>query len=303
MLVLPLVIACVVPDSWTPAREACGLDAPLVLDDLEPTADGRHGLVLPTGCPEVLLADLGGDADVVTADLTLTGTLDEHVEAVRTGDAPLDGLVVALWGMYWLAGVDLGTVGALAPGAYTDPVWVEDFTARAEEQGGGADSPLAEVLYNDVAERITELGWLPNSTPVDAAMGVPGGTGQLLLPRPTQIVTDAVWPTDSYGPNVTAWGLVHESVHSRVDSHPHVECGPPASSSGRVCDADLTGAYGAEFAAAWAEITVAADGGACLADSMARDVAAVDLQTLQLWWQQQVMLPLPDQTIPACESP
>lgn len=301
MLALLLFIACGVPDTWTPAREACSLDAPLALDALEPIAGSRHGLVLPAGCPEALLADLGGDADDLTADLAVAGSLDAHVEAVRTGDAPLDGLVVALWGMYWLAGADLGTVGALESGVYTDPAWVEDFTARAEEQGGGADSPLAEVLYNDVAERITELGWLPDSGPADAAMGVPGGTGQLLLPRPAQIFSDAVWPTDSYAPNVTAWGLVHESVHARFDSHPHVECGPPASSSGRVCDADLTGAYGAEFAAAWAEAAVATDGGACLPDTMAGDVAAVDIQTLQLWWEQQVMLPLPDQTIPVCE--
>lgn len=296
-----LMLGCRPPDAWTPVRTACGLDAPLDWALIMPGPDGeRHGLVLPDGCAEALLGDVDAKTQDLLDDLDVSTSIDEHVEAARTGIEPLDGLVVLAWGLYWLAGGDYGAVGDLQSGDYVDPVWVEDFNHLAAEQGLGGEAPLSQVLYNDVSRRISGVKWLPEGAPTDVEMGVRPATRHLFIERPEHMAMTSVWPRDYYSPNETAAGLVHESVHARFAPHRHVECASPAEAEGRYCDADLTGAYGAEFAARWAEITAATSGGGCFSSDAGGYVAAVDVGTVQFGWSQTVMLPVPDD-LPDCD--
>ena len=102
------------PDKWTPTREVCGLAEPLDWGLLSTGDSGeRHGLIPPSGCAEALLEDLGAKPQRLLDDIGASGTLDDHIEDVRTGVAPLDGLASVVWGMYWLVGGDFGTVGGL----------------------------------------------------------------------------------------------------------------------------------------------------------------------------------------------
>lgn len=295
LLTLP---ACTVRDAWTPTQETCGLAEPLELALIKPGDDGeRHSLVPPAGCADALLADLSADSLAMLDDLGVAGTLDEHVEDVRTGATPLDGLAVLVWGMYWLAGADLGAVGDLEESEYADPVWVEDFNRLAREQKLDGQAPLAQVLYNEVSRRVAGVGWFPDDAPEDAGAGMQQGTHKLHVPRPEQITQDALWPTDSYSPDGTAWGLVHESVHARLDGRRHIECASPAFEVGRFCDADLSGAYGAAFTVAWAQVAAGMGGAGCIPWDEAGDVVYVDLTTVGAVWSAMVLEPLPE-TVP-----
>lgn len=294
-MVLILILGCRPPDAWTPTRAACGLDAPLEWALIMPGPDGeRHGVVLPDGCADALLGDLDANTQDLLDDLDVSTSIDEHVEAVRTGAEPLDGLVVLVWGLYWLAGGDYGAVGELESSDYADPVWVEDFNNLAVEQQLGGEAPLSQVLYTDVARRISGVKWLPESQPAGAAMGLRPGTRRLFIERPETMTVTSLWPRDNYSPNQVASGLVHESVHGRLAPRHHVPCAAPAEMEGRYCDEDLTGAYGAAFTARWAEISAATGGGGCISGDAGGQVAAVDVWLMQLGWSHAVMLPVPD---------
>ncbi len=286
------------PDKWTPTREVCGLAEPLDWGLLSTGDSGeRHGLIPPSGCAEALLEDLGAKPQRLLDDIGASGTLDDHIEDVRTGVAPLDGLASVVWGMYWLVGGDFGTVGGLDESDYADPVWVEDFNRLADGQGVGGAAPLSQVLYNEIGRQVNGVEWFPEGYEDVGRfeMGMRPARGVLVVPRAEQIPGDVV-----DRPNQSTGTLLHESMHARSDTHDHTLCLPPAKATGEGCDADLTGAYGAEFAMTWAEVVAATGGGSCVPTDEAGSVAYEDVVYMGRMWATAVILP-PPAAVPYCD--
>lgn len=249
-----LVAACTEPparDAWNSARTACELTPDLHYEwsQLGPSREGeRNSLALPAGCPDVLLTALHAGPAALLRDLGVKETLDDHVERVRTGEAPADGIATLTWASAWLLGGDFGRVGDVDAGPFSDERWSEDFHDLAESFGADADDSLAMVLFTEVTRRVSGVSWLDRDAPETAAMQMMRGTHVLRVPR------EIASPSINVGPNVLAWALFHESVHARSARYRHVECEAPALQEGRLCDSDGKGAYGAGYAVGWAEI-------------------------------------------------
>lgn len=259
VLALPLLAACA-PDPWTAARATCGFQEGETLDGalVERQGDGWNALEVDGACAERLIRDLDGDPDEVLALFEGGDDLGAYMAEARTKPEPVDGLPVAVWGMYWLVGSDFGAVGDLQEGPYVDAKWVEVIGEAAAARGHDDDAPLSQVLYDLVATRIRGLALLPEEM-APASMGLDVATDVLHLPR--TISLDFDYAHDPYAADLAGTGLAHEADHA-VEGHvEHVVCDWVAAEA---CDVDLTGANGFEIAMEWAQVAALVDGASCV---------------------------------------
>ncbi len=301
-MLLPLATLFACADPWEEARAACELDEPLPWEALGRADDGGlNGLSVSTTCGETLLGHLGGDAAALLRDLGGDPDLGAHIEAVRTGARPIDGVAVATWGLVWLAGGDYGAIAGVEAGAYVSEGWVERADDGAERLGLGLADPLSHVLYDDVVRRAAGVSFLPDDSPVNVVMGMRTWPSDVLHVA-REVDPDLGWVVEPWAPDSAAASLYHEAWHANLDGFHHVDCAPPASGEGRNCDEDLDGAEGAGFLVRWSEAR-AVLGGECLprdygpetylADSIEEDIRAS--------WSLVLMSELPASPLDSCE--
>lgn len=215
----------------------------------------RTDLVPPEGCADALVSVLGADPDRLLAQLGYDGSLDEHLELVRTRGRALDGLATVSWGLYWMVGSPSETLGELEADPYIDAAWVTTFGRLAHARRLDEDDPMARVFFEVLADRTASVGWLPEDAPVGAGLAMQGGAlGHLRIPR--SIDEDDPWAVEPWSPAMVAAALAHEAMHAQLGRRPHTllcTFGGQTEEEGPYCDADATGAYGAEHAARWSQ--------------------------------------------------
>ncbi|MDP2305122.1 MAG: hypothetical protein Q8P18_03765 [Pseudomonadota bacterium] len=296
-LLMMFLTACA-PDPWTTARATCGFDEGETVEwaVVLPTDGARNGLSVDGDCAAQLLRDVHGDPDVLLTAFDGGADLGAYVGAARFAEEPMDGLPVAIWGLYWLAGADFGAVGALDEGPYVDAKWVAVVGDAAAARGLDEGAPLAQVLYDLVATRIRGLDVLPPDFLL-ASAGLGSSDDVLYLPR--SIDPDFPYAEDPYAASGAAWVIAHESDHALEPYVPHVDCG---SWPEPACDMDLTGAHGFEVAMMWAQATALLDGAPCLDASDSDHVFASEVEaSIQGRIDQFVLIDLPERVLVSCD--
>ncbi len=301
------VSGCAQPDEtdpWGSARRACLMavqehhDWTLLL----PERDGAlNGLELPEGCAEGLLAPLHADPERMLRDLGVQESLDVHVEQVRRGEAPPDGLATLVWAVAWLMGADYGRVDDVDAGPFSDVSWSEEFRSMAIDLGLDSDADLGKVLFVDAVQRVKGVRWLPSNAPERAVMQMTGTTHVLGVPRTIDVAPEL--RAGFLDPSLLAWSLFHESVHARGGAFRHVKCREPATESGRVCDVNGAGAYGGGYAVGWAELRAITGGEPCVASGIVGHVVEANFAVMRDGWSRRVMSPLLSEQLPPCASP
>jgi hypothetical protein len=289
-LLLPLLGACAGDDAWTVTRGVCGFAEGEVLPWSD-SAGAGEALRIDTACGEAILADMGADVDALLAEAGAQGDLGDHL-AASSGDRLADGMVVLIWGLYWLLASDYGTVGGLEVGPYVDERWADEWGAAAAALGLDDTAPLSRVLYDLSAEGIEDIVFLPTNASDEAGGGLEWTEGRYHVPREGRL---------NYVMGA-AGAVVHETAHARSGGLPHVECGENVTFVGPYCDAALDGSYGAGFAAMWAQTGAATGGAGCVSgeDALADNHALRTEEELRVYWSASVMAALPESQLDGC---
>lgn len=297
---------CAAPDPWEEARTACDLadgeTLPLAAGSPDPDDGTLNGLTVSTACGEALLGHIGGQPAALLGTLGDDTDLGAHIEAVRTGALPIDGVTVAAWGLLWLAGADYGSIESLAEGPYSAQSWIDRVNEEALDLGLDADAPLGHVLYDTAAARIAGVAFLPDDAPLGATMGVRAWPSNVLH-VPVALDPSLGWTVSPWRPDIAASSLYHEARHAGLDGVHHLECAPPARAEGRNCDATLDGAYGAGFLVAWSGVVAAYEGDVCVPAAAAAAVETAEAAEIDIRsaWENMLLVELPDSPFSACE--
>jgi hypothetical protein len=287
-------------DLWPATREVCGLERGETLDWelLRPAEDGGlNGLVLPPDCAEALVFDLGGDPDELVA-FSDQPDLASLLEADRLQEIAPTGLAEIVRGMYWLLGSDLGPLDQLEAGPYVSQRWVSEYRDLADKLDLPEHTPLSRVLYDHVTSRYSHLELLSEDAPEIAIAGTAWWSRSLFVSG--EIAADS-WSYDRHHPIAAMGVLVHEVAHTDFGGQSHkVEC-EVGGIVGRFCDADLDGAFGAEFAALWAQAAAATSERGCLDESAASEAASFAERLVLVDKGQHVLMARPEQQLLPCE--
>jgi len=234
-----LCVGCVSVDTWTPTREACGIEEPYGWEVLGPATEKNAEARFPIeeACARRVVEDLGGDPDEILDDLggyeTYEALLADDAEVLETAS----GMTSTLRGMVWLLGADLGAVDELQPDDWTDTAYI-DVLEGIEVDLGEFGIPVSQALYIHVTDHVAGLVVSDSDE-----FSYNWGSRKLHIPQ----VIDTVYPkeTDPDAPVCAAAILVHESRHDTFGGRPHQICpaGSPAEGH-QSCDDDLTDAYG-----------------------------------------------------------